>query len=123
MVSAIPGAFKQAFGFGDTMHEDLESDTEEDNTHEGSTRILFSKEEKARMRASWQHALIIKPFGRKVGFNFLDAKIRSMWAPSGRMDCIDLGLDYYIVNFEQPADMDFILKGGSLVYKTTIFSY
>ena len=40
---AIPGAFKQAFGFGDMMHEDLESDTEDDNLGEGSTRILFSK--------------------------------------------------------------------------------
>nr|XP_023919428.1 uncharacterized protein LOC112030992 [Quercus suber]POF01646.1 uncharacterized protein CFP56_70351 [Quercus suber] len=94
------------------MHEDLESDTKEDGPMEGSTRILFSKEEKSRMRAPWQNALIIKPFGRKVGFNFLDAKIRSMWAPVGRMDCIDLGLDYYIVNFEQPADLDNILKGG-----------
>ena len=43
LVKAIPGAFKQAFGFGDTMHEDLESDTEDDNLGEGSTRILFSK--------------------------------------------------------------------------------
>ena len=112
LVEAIPGAFKQAFGFGDTMHEDLESDTEDDNLGEGSTRILFSKEEKSRMRAPWQNALIIKPFGKKVGFNFLDAKSRTLWAPSSRMDCIDLGLDYYIVNFEKSLDMDNVLKGG-----------
>ena len=30
----------------------------------------------------------------------------------GRIDCIDLGLDYFLVNFEQLADMDNILKGG-----------
>ena len=47
----IPGAFKQAFGIGGTMHEDLESDTEEDTPYEGRTRVLFLKEEKARMRA------------------------------------------------------------------------
>ena len=112
LVGAIPGAFKQAFGFGDKMHEDLESDTEDDNPGEGSTRIRFSKEEKSHMRALWQCVLIIKPFGRKVGFNFLDARIRSLWAPTGRMDCIDLGLDYYIVNFEKPVDMDNVLKEG-----------
>ena len=28
------------------------------------------------------------------------------------MDCIDLGLDYFLVNFEQLVDMDNILKGG-----------
>lgn len=31
LVGAIPGAFKQAFGFGNSMHEDLESDTEDDS--------------------------------------------------------------------------------------------
>lgn len=64
------------------------------------------------MRASWQHALIIKPFGRKVGFSFLDTKIRNTWAFLGKMDNIDLGLDYFLVNFEQLVDMDNILKGG-----------
>nr|POE95235.1 putative ribonuclease h protein [Quercus suber] len=47
LVGAIPGAFKQAFGFSDTMHEDLESDIEDDNPGRGSTRIFFSKEEKS----------------------------------------------------------------------------
>lgn len=78
LVGAIPGAFKQAFGFGSTMPEDLESKTKDDSLQEGSTRVLFSKEEKSRIRAPWQHALIIKPFGRKVGFSFLDSKIHSM---------------------------------------------
>ena len=32
------------------MHEDLELDTEEDTPYEGSTRVLFLKEEKAHMR-------------------------------------------------------------------------
>ena len=78
LVGAIPGAFKQAFGFGSTMPEDLESNTKDDSLQEGSTRVLFSKEEKSRIRAPWQHALIITPFGRKVGFSFLDSKIHSM---------------------------------------------
>ncbi|KAK9994007.1 hypothetical protein SO802_023710 [Lithocarpus litseifolius] len=71
LVGAIPGAFKQAFGFGDTMHEDLESDTEEDNTHEGCTRILFSKEEKAR-----QHFLAIRQW--EPGFKASSAEFTSV---------------------------------------------
>nr|POE88871.1 uncharacterized protein CFP56_37406 [Quercus suber] len=39
-------------------------------------------------------------------------KIRSMWNPVGHMDCIDLGLDYFLVKFELVSDMDNILKGG-----------
>nr|POF15826.1 hypothetical protein CFP56_35263 [Quercus suber] len=112
LVGAIPSAFKQAFGFENSMHENLESDTEDDSLQGGSIGVLFSKEEKSRMRAPWQHALIIKPFGRKVSFSFLDAKIRSMWAPIGRMDCIDLGMDYFLINFELIEDMDKTLKGG-----------
>ena len=111
LLGAILGAFEQAFGFESSMQENLELDTEEDNPHEGSTRVCFSKEEKALIRAPWQHALIIKPFGWKVGFLFLVSKIRSMWNPIGRMDCIDLGFDYFLVNFERVEVVDSILKG------------
>ncbi|XP_023873452.1 uncharacterized protein LOC111986046 [Quercus suber] len=112
LLGTIPGAFEQAFGFESVMQEDVQSNTEEENLHEGCTKVCFSKEEKARMRALWQHALLIKPFGRKVGFLYLDSKIRSMWNPVGKMDCIDLGLDYFLVKFELADDMDNILKGG-----------
>ena len=51
LLGAILGAFEQAFGFESSMQENLELDTEEDNPHEGSTRVCFSKEEKALIRA------------------------------------------------------------------------
>lgn len=98
--------------FESLMQEDIESNMEEENPHEGSARVRFSKEEKARIKAPWQHALIIKPFGTKVGFLFLDSKIRNMWNLVGRMDYIDLGLDYFLVNFELAKDVDNILKGA-----------
>lgn len=47
-----------------------------------------------------------------MSFSFLIEKIRSMWKPSGGMDCIDLGYDYYLVKFELEEDVDHILKGG-----------
>nr|POE64222.1 hypothetical protein CFP56_67667 [Quercus suber] len=94
------------------MNEDLESDNEEEPCHDGSTRVCFSKEEKICMRSPWQRALIIKTFGRRMGFSFLVEKIRSMWKPTRGMDCIDLGFDYYLVKFELVNDVDHILKGG-----------
>lgn len=53
LLGMIPRAFEQAFGFESAMQEDLESDTEEKNIREGCTKVCFSKEEKARIRASW----------------------------------------------------------------------
>ena len=50
---AIPGAFEKAFGFNSLMQKDLELNTEEDNLHEGSVKVCFSKEDKSRMRAPW----------------------------------------------------------------------
>lgn len=78
LVGTIPRAFEKAFGFDSFMKEDVESDNEEENSHEDSVRVCFSREDKSRMRAPWHQALIIKPFGRKVGYSFLVSKICSM---------------------------------------------
>ena len=112
LVGAIPGAFAQALGFECSMQEDVESNNEEDSDQDGNIRVGFSKEEKMRMRAPWQKALIIKTFGKRMAFSFLVERVRKMWNPCGGMDCIDLGYDYYLVKFELAEDVDSILKGG-----------
>nr|POE77266.1 uncharacterized protein CFP56_29768 [Quercus suber] len=112
LVGVIPGAFAQAFGFDSSMQEDVESDGEEEVEQDGNIRISFSKEEKVRMRAPWQKALIIKTFGRRMAFSFLVERVRKMWNPCGGMDCIDLGYDYFLVRFELAEDVDTILTGG-----------
>ena len=111
-MGAIPGAFEKAFGFASAMQEDVESDNEDEQTQDGSLGVCFSKDDKTRMRAPWYQALIIKPFGRKVGYSFLASKIRSKWNPRGAMDCIDLGFDFFLIKFELSEDVDNILKGG-----------
>ena len=112
LVGVIPGAFAQAFGFDSSMQEDLEFDIKEEQIHDGDVSVYFSKEDKVRMRAPWQKALIIKTFGRRMGLCFLVNKVQRMWNPSGGMECIDLGCDYFLVKFELAEDMDTILKGG-----------
>ena len=45
-------------------------------------------------------------------FNYLYSKIWSIWNPAKKMKCINLGLDYYLVNFAIEEDVDRVLKGG-----------
>nr|POF19473.1 uncharacterized protein CFP56_61118 [Quercus suber] len=112
LVGCIPGAFERAFGFNSEMQEDIESDVEDDDAQADGLRVRFSREEKTRMRAPWYQGLIIKPFGSKVGYNYLVSKLRGMWNPKGGMDCIDLGFDFFLIKFELSEDVDYILKGG-----------
>ena len=50
--------------------------------------------------------------GRNVGFSFLSSRICSLWNPSGKLDCIDLGHDYFLIKFDCPQDLDKVLMGG-----------
>ena len=94
------------------MDEDVQSDSEIGDGTEGNLVVCLSREEKALIRAVWRKALIIKAFGRKVGYNYLYPKIRSLWNPCGKMDCIDLGSDYFLIKFDLEDDVDRVLKGG-----------
>nr|POF12083.1 uncharacterized protein CFP56_08850 [Quercus suber] len=112
LVGDIPGAYEQAFGFDTFMEDEADSDCEETSLCEGMVAVSLSKEEKVRIRGPWVNAIIVKAFGRKVGFLFLSTKLRSMWRPSGRMDVIDLGNEFFLVKFELQSDLDVVLKGG-----------
>ena len=90
----------------------MQLDSENGEDTEGNLVVCLSKEEKARIRAVWKKALIIKAFGRKVGYNYLYLKLRSLWNLCGKMDCIDLGSDYFLIKFDLAEDVDRVLKGG-----------
>ena len=86
LLGEIPRAFEQAFGLSNDMEEDAKSNTDEDKNVEGNMVVYLMKEEKTHIRAVWRQALIIKPFERKMGFNYLYFKIRSMWNLAGKME-------------------------------------
>lgn len=71
LVGEIPDAFTQAFSFGDLMEEEAESDEEVESLREGLVAVRFSKEFKQQIRSPWAKALIVKVYGRSVGFSFL----------------------------------------------------
>ena len=45
---------------------------------EGMAEVKLSKETKTHIRASWSKALIVKVFGRTVGFSYLTFKLNAL---------------------------------------------
>ncbi|GMY18366.1 hypothetical protein FCV25MIE_13605 [Fagus crenata] len=90
---------------------DVESDMEDDSDDQIPV-ILLSKEEKLRIQAPWRSALIIKALGKSIGFKFMDFKIRSLWKPRGDMQCMDLGLDFFLVRFRLSEDYWHVVNDG-----------
>lgn len=112
LVGDILGAYAQAFSFDRIVEDDEESDSDLDELVEGMVDVHLSKETKARMRAPWAKALIVKVFGRTVGYKYLTFKINTLRKPSAIMDCVDLGKDFFLIKFSDDANYDKVLKGG-----------
>nr|POE98982.1 uncharacterized protein CFP56_40197 [Quercus suber] len=90
----------------------MESDSEVEAIRQGVAAVNLSKGLKQRIRAHWSNALIIKVYGRSVGFSFLHSKILSLWKPVGKLDCVDLSCDFYLVRYSLKEDHDLVLKKG-----------
>ncbi|XP_050264093.1 uncharacterized protein LOC126708343 [Quercus robur] len=112
LVGDIPEAYPQAFAYLDHMDADSESDEETEELCDGMAEICLSKETKRRIRAPWAKALIVKVFGKTMGFNFLHAKLMGLWKPAGRVDKVDLGRDFFFMRFSLIEDLELVLKKG-----------
>ena len=112
LLGDIPGAYTQAFSFNLQEDDGATSDANMEDLLEGIASDRFSSNAKAHFRGKWAHVLIIKPFGRNVGFHFLHARIMSLWKPAGRLECIDLEMGFYLISFGLVEDYDNVLKGG-----------
>lgn len=120
LLGEILGAFLTAFDLDKTPNNlsDLKEDVDEavDDIQEvvdGIANVILSKDTKRSIRSKWAHSLIIKVFGRSVGFHFIHAKIMSLWKPTGRLDCVDLGHGFFLIRFGLVEDFEKALKGGS----------
>ena len=112
LVGEIPGAYEQAFKFdiGRTFEDDTETNLEP--LIEGMVDVSLFKETLMRIREPWYKALIVKVFGRNVGFSYLTFKIDELWKPAAKMECVDLGRDFFLIRFSCKDDFDKVLKGG-----------
>ena len=108
----VPRAYTQAFSFEDLMEDYIESDDEVEALRKGLVAVKFSKELKHEMRSPWTRALIVKVYGRSVGFNFIHNKLLSMWKPAGRLDCVGLGHGFFLTRLTLKEDYENILKKG-----------
>lgn len=112
VVGNIPGAYTQAFYFGEAMDDDADSDEEVENLRQGLVAVKFSKEFKQHIRTPWSKALIVKVYGRLVDLYFIHNRLLSLWKPAGRLDCVDLGNGFFLTRFSLKDDYESILKKG-----------
>jgi len=112
VVGEILGAYTQAFNFGDLMEDDAESNDEVNAFREGLVAVNFSKEFKQHIRNPWARALIVKVYGKSIGFNFLQSRLLSLWKLVGRLDYVDLGHRFFLTTLSLKEDHEAVLKKG-----------
>ncbi|XP_050242300.1 uncharacterized protein LOC126691288 [Quercus robur] len=108
----IPGAFAQVFNLSTSNEGFLAEPLDLGDVAKGMIAVTLNLDTRKAIRARWTHAIIVKVFGWTVGFHFLHAKVRNLWKPVGRLDCVDLGKDYFLIRFGLVEDYDNVIKGG-----------
>ena len=112
LMGEVSGAYTQAFSFEDLMDDDIESDDEVEALRVGLVAEKFSKDLKHEIRSPWTRALIVKVYGRSVGFNFIHNKLLSMWKPARRFDWVGLGNGFFLTRISLKEDYENILRKG-----------
>lgn len=112
LLGEIPGAFEPAFNFEFNMDTEVESGDEFSELSLCEKVVRFSGNMKTKIRAPWANALIVKVFGKTVGYHFLHSRILSLWKPTGKMDCVDLGNDLFLITFQLKEDSAKVLREG-----------
>ena len=92
--------------------DDVESDEEVGKLRAGMAAVKLSKTTKQRIQALWSKALIVKVYGRFIGLNLLQMKLLALWKPVGRLVCVDLEKDFFLVCFSLKEDFDAVLRRG-----------
>ena len=113
LIEDIPGAFEQAFNFENVMETEAESDIEDEEVLLlGEVVVKLFGDKKAKIRAAWNNGLIVKVFGKTVGYHYLLSKLTGMWKPTSKMDCIALGQDFFLIRFTLNEDHSKVLRTG-----------
>ncbi|KAK9991239.1 hypothetical protein SO802_026224 [Lithocarpus litseifolius] len=78
LLGTIPGAFAHMCTANSQHYEEEDLDSEVDEFMERVAKVKLSKETKARIRGAWGNALIVKVFGKSVGFHYLH-RMSAFW--------------------------------------------
>ncbi|XP_030924601.1 uncharacterized protein LOC115951558 [Quercus lobata] len=112
LLGEVPSAYEEVFHFDNDMETEVVFDDESSDIAAGLAVVNLSGETKARIRALWANALIVKVFGNIVGYHFFITCLTNLWKPSGRLDCVDLGKDFFLIHFSLQSDYGRVLKDG-----------
>ena len=58
-----------------------------------------------------------------MGFHFLHSRIMQLWKPAGRLDCIDLGEDFFLIKFGLIQRLWYCFERGAVVYRRALPHY
>lgn len=93
--------------------DDFSSDSEsESETDTEMPSIRLSRLDKRKMQKPWRQEIIVKAFGKVVGYNFLLPRVKAQWKPAGKMDCVDIGDDFFVFKFENFDDYQRVVSDG-----------
>lgn len=95
----------------DALSDDEEEDNEKEEDRTCPT-ITLTREDKLKLQTPWKHTLIIKIWGRQVGYAYLLCRITSIWKPKAKMELIAMENDYYLVKFNFVEDYEHAQLGG-----------
>ncbi|WJX16517.1 hypothetical protein P8452_06530 [Trifolium repens] len=77
----------------------------------------LSRREETRIHKPWKQGLIVKLFGRRIGYKALENRLKQMWVRKGVISIIDLGKEYFLVYFSNEEDYNKALEDGPwLIY-------
>nr|POE76401.1 hypothetical protein CFP56_19848 [Quercus suber] len=79
LIRDIARAYAQAFSLDRADELEVDSDSKLEDLTEGMAEVKLSKETKSRIKAPWSKALIVKVFGRFMGYNYLTFKLNTLW--------------------------------------------
>lgn len=112
LTSEIPGAYEEALSFENGMETEVEFNDESSDLAAGIVAEYLSRARKTSIKAQWTNALIVKVVRKTVGYQFLSSRIMSLWKPIGRLVCVDLEKDFFLVHFSLKADYERVSKDG-----------
>ncbi|KAL4345866.1 uncharacterized protein LOC107615174 [Arachis ipaensis] len=96
----------------DRWYQDSERENQEERPFDPCPAIPISKEDFDEWCKPWRSALFVKLLGKRVGFSFMEQRLRRDWGKKGSINVIDMDRDYFLVHFTDEDDYSYALTEG-----------
>ncbi|CAN0872747.1 hypothetical protein LINGRAHAP2_LOCUS10201 [Linum grandiflorum] len=74
--------------------------------------LRFSAKLREAWCDDWTNAVIVKVYGRTVGYFHLVNRLTSLWKPSCEVDFLDVGHGFYVVKFQAREEAIRVMSSG-----------